>query len=644
MSQHRSRLINGAALVALIAVAGCQPPAQTAAPTGATAPAAPAYELLAARQGKKPAEPAPAASPDPCAQPTYAVIANNPNAIFHMSGTRNTIEGSVWTNDGIKMAGNREVITGDAHFRDDVTISGNSNYIAGQKARESANGPWAFATVEQLMATGPVFRFAGDIDLKNAPVWEAPGVLKSGVYYSNGKINLSTNGVRGRVTLIAQSVQLPGKSHNLEAYAEGVLAYALAYGANALHVSGNNGLYAGSFIAPNGEFQLTGNQNTVMGQVKCDSFKLSGGNNRIAISGVSGCPSPAPTPTPTPATLPTPEPTSVVVSPEPSPVGTNTPAPVGTPSPIVEPTSTPSPIVTPTPVASATTAPPSGAPTDFTDDDPMDVIADAGRYIYTANFTGASVTKLTPEGLVAIGTGTNFEVGYKLRGIAFASDGTMWVAAVENALVLHLNANGQVLSNHPVGDGPSRVRIDAFGNVWTPDMVTRTVTKLSPTGVRLGQYAFTESPFDVAFDAAGNTWVSASRGSTGTVTKLSGTDGTVLKKVTLDSAKGPWGITTDVAGNVWVALSNANQVARITQAGVVSYHNVGVKPIGIVADANGNVWVSNNGANTAMRLSSAGAVTATVATGAGPHGISIDNSGRVLVANSLDRSVTIITP
>ena len=277
----------------------------------------------------------------------------------------------------------------------------------------------------------------------------------------------------------------------------------------------------------------------------------------------------------------------------------------------------------------------------------MDVAADASGFIHTANYAGQSVSKLTPDGLASGVGAKNINVGFYLRGIAFAPDGTIWVAAIDADKVVHLRADGTKIGLPiPVGAVPSRVRVDGAGNVWTANVGSNYVTKLGPSGSPLGTYQVSsnegEGTYDIAFDGANNAWVS---GNLGTITKLSGADGTVLKQTTLSGNKGPWGITTDNAGNPWVALYNSNQVVRLSQFDLSpTYYTVGSLPLGIAGHQLGNVWVTNHGSNTAMRVTPGVGVTATLPTGSKPHGISIDRNGRVLVANSLSRTVTIITP
>ena len=381
---HRAMAQKAATMLAVMAIFGCQMPAPTTAPAAAPLPgdeALPAdamtvdvgalndatYELLAAKKGGGSSSrhwDGKTSTSSSCTDQPFAVYSMNKSIDVSMTGTRNCVDGDVWANCGLKMAGNRECVTGTAHYGTNVTIQGKTN-ICATRHQDRASGFWPFPSGEP---TGPkTYYFSSDVDFsKTASVWQSPNVLKPGIYKCDGKITLPNRGCSGTVTLVARTIALPGQGHNLKPYAQGILCYAKAPGANACHVSGNNGTYEGSFVCPNGEFQLTGQGNTINGCVMTDTAKLAGGNNRICNKGTTTCqPSPRPTATPVPATptpIPTPAPTATP-APTPAPTATPTPTPVPTavptptPAPVSTPTPTPMPVPTPTPTPTPVPAP-----------------------------------------------------------------------------------------------------------------------------------------------------------------------------------------------------------------------------------------------------------------------------------------------
>jgi DNA-binding beta-propeller fold protein YncE len=83
----------------------------------------------------------------------------------------------------------------------------------------------------------------------------------------------------------------------------------------------------------------------------------------------------------------------------------------------------------------------------------------------------------------------------------------------------------------------------------------------------------------------------------------------------------------------------SNQASATTN--LISYtYNVGKYPHGIAIDASGNVWVANEGSNNVTELSISGTTIGTYGVGSGPYGIAIDASGNVWVANHNTSIVT----
>jgi sugar lactone lactonase YvrE len=137
----------------------------------------------------------------------------------------------------------------------------------------------------------------------------------------------------------------------------------------------------------------------------------------------------------------------------------------------------------------------------------------------------------------------------------------------------------------------------------------------------------------------------------------------------------PVGISADNAGNLFVADSSGDTIRKITPAGLVSTlagfaGSVGSQdgtgtnarfnqPGGLAVDTAGNVYVADTGNATIRKITPAGVVTTLAGSAASrgnrdgggssawfnsPHGIAVDASGNLYVADAMNATIRKITP
>jgi sugar lactone lactonase YvrE len=246
---------------------------------------------------------------------------------------------------------------------------------------------------------------------------------------------------------------------------------------------------------------------------------------------------------------------------------------------------------------------------------------------------------------------------------------------------------------------PGAVAIDNSGNAYVADSGNNTIRKITPGGVvttlagsagqsgnadGTGSAAWFNFPDGIAVDGGGNVYVADNHNNTirkitpaGVVTTMAGTPGQTGGSDGLGSAAsfwGPAGLAADNAGNVYVADTGNCTIRKITPAGLVSTlagkatkagsaDGAGSAarfygPCGVAVDGSGNVFVADTN-NSSIREVTPGGVVTTLAGSAGkpgsadgqggaaafnyPHGIAVDDSDAVYVADTFNSTIRMIT-
>ena len=194
---------------------------------------------------------------------------------------------------------------------------------------------------------------------------------------------------------------------------------------------------------------------------------------------------------------------------------------------------------------------------------------------------------------------------------------------------------------------PCGVALDSGGTLYVADSGNNTIRKLVFSGA--------------------NCTVSTLAGTPGITGTANGTGGAAQFNY-------PGGIAVDAGGNLYVADTGNHTIRKITSGGAVTTlagasNQIGSSdgtgagalfnsPAGVAVDAGGNVYVADTGNHTIRKITSGGAVTtlagspnqigASDGTGSGalfyaPGGVTVDASGNVFVADTMNHTIRKIT-
>jgi sugar lactone lactonase YvrE len=222
---------------------------------------------------------------------------------------------------------------------------------------------------------------------------------------------------------------------------------------------------------------------------------------------------------------------------------------------------------------------------------------------------------------------------------------------------------------------PGGIAVDDAGNIYVADTGNNTIRKISPAGeVRtlagmagqsgqlddIGATARFLAPLGIAVDGAGNVYVSEFAHNTirkispqGSVITLAGSAANPGWRDGLgDNAhfRNPWALAVDRAGNVYVADKDNSVIRKITPDGRVS--TVAGKPgesgfadgpggtarfkepHGVAVDGSGNLYVADTANNAVRKITPAGVVSTIASALSSPESIAADAAGAVYVADS----------
>jgi sugar lactone lactonase YvrE len=211
------------------------------------------------------------------------------------------------------------------------------------------------------------------------------------------------------------------------------------------------------------------------------------------------------------------------------------------------------------------------------------------------------------------------------RGIAFASDGKLFVSDAANARIYRIDSAAstpQILSLSGVTlSQPRGLAYGPDGNLYVACYGANTVARIEPatgnTTTFLQGFSF---PWGLTFDSLGNLYVSNNRGDS--VAKW---DATTNRLASFASVTSPGGLAVDRGGYVYAIDTQSNNVYRITSEGAASLYAAAISsPTGVTKVGN-VLYVLSSTNNTLTAIDTVSGDLTTLARGfSNPLGLAYD--------------------
>jgi trimeric autotransporter adhesin len=303
---------------------------------------------------------------------------------------------------------------------------------------------------------------------------------------------------------------------------------------------------------------------------------------------------------------------------------------------------------------------------------PRNVAVDAAGSLYISDFGANQVYQVTSSGILSLvaGTGTAGFSGVGTSallaelsapaGLATDSSGDVYIADSGNNKVRKVY-NGVIIDVFDTS-APTGVALDSTGMLY--------VAAAGYFGNVVQQISGVASARDVAVDSSGNIYATSGGfvleiPSGGMVTTIAGSgnppyfggDDGPAKAALMDS---PSGVVVDSSGNWYIADTANNRVRMVSTAGAISTiagtSTAGSSgdngpasaaelnlPHGIAIDGSGNLYIADTGNNEVRKITPAGTITTIASQLSNPVSVAVDAQGSVYIADSGNSRIAQVT-
>jgi len=242
----------------------------------------------------------------------YAIFANSQSCspAVKISGSGDTIEGKIHSNNDVKVTGSGHIFNGIVEFYTTFKETGSGH---------TYNPPPPHNPVQAPLRDMPALYSLADYSdptVQGTPAWEADQLgqyyhhtgdltfsgsgteYPTGLYYVEGDVKISGSGHEGTVTIVAEGdINISGSGHSFTPYCDKLLFFsneeysgAVKCNRGVVKISGSGNVAFGGYIyAPHGKIDISGSGN-MSGSFLGNTVELTGSGMHVTAPGSTSTP------------------------------------------------------------------------------------------------------------------------------------------------------------------------------------------------------------------------------------------------------------------------------------------------------------------------------------------------------------------